>query len=583
MIAEGSTVGTNNDFNTTDYEKCDLDMEANFDAGDTLHKFILSDTLDVLFLLTSEDAVTPALHLIVMSNTTDEEGIDCPDTCVTTVALGTPLNVTQMLMGTYWLIIDGNNQDEGSYNLQVRCPDAFNELICGEITSGSTINRVSNFDSMSYNDIRRGCEEITDNNFHAGDCVYRFVLTEEMASIDFVMTKDNPDMDLFLMASIPSGDVDPIPPAPDVCLVRSTGGTDTEQITRNDLIPGVYWLIVDGGITDGVNAEGNFTLSAACTNDYGTISCLETLEGNTAQRVNYNEEYSDCTGGTGYVGGDYAYEIVVQPGDDFTFTLDPTEGDDLDLMLFNAIGPSMGSSTYQPNFGSCIQISDTATVGDIERIDVDLAAGHYFVVVDGQSTTTDDGTVPNQGPFNLTVSCASLPVELVSFAGIPTSEGIEIVWETASEIDFEGFHVQKSQDGEHWQNVHWQPALGSISSFTTYKFIDENPLAGTNFFRLQALDIDGSLEYSKIIEIHYDGPVSDINIFPTLVQNQVTITGIAPGEKAQYEIRSMLGQLLHIGNVESGESVDISALANGVMYFTVLDNAKAKTVKIMKL
>lgn len=105
-----------------------------------------------------------------------------------------------------------------------------------------------------------------------------------------------------------------------------------------------------------------------------------------------------------------------------------------------------------------------------------------------------------------------LPVELSTF-NVNTVEGskAELSWETATEINNHGFSVErsvksngfeKSTENAQWEEVAFVRGHGNSNSPKFYSFTDENLVGGSKFmYRLKQIDIDGTFEYSDIIEI----------------------------------------------------------------------------------
>lgn len=98
-------------------------------------------------------------------------------------------------------------------------------------------------------------------------------------------------------------------------------------------------------------------------------------------------------------------------------------------------------------------------------------------------------------------SKASLPVELVNFAGVASGSSARLSWATASETNNLGFTVERLQ-GDNWADASGLIAgHGTTTEAQAYAF-DVNGLApGTHTFRLRQTDTDGSLHYSANVTV----------------------------------------------------------------------------------
>jgi hypothetical protein len=101
-----------------------------------------------------------------------------------------------------------------------------------------------------------------------------------------------------------------------------------------------------------------------------------------------------------------------------------------------------------------------------------------------------------------------------------------IEWATEEEENFKHFEIQRAGKDLEFSTILEVSGAGyntnTIQKYTTY---DENPLVGTGYYRLKAVDIDGSVEYFKIKSVNYNGnrkllvspnPVSGTSIKYTL-------------------------------------------------------------------
>lgn len=86
-----------------------------------------------------------------------------------------------------------------------------------------------------------------------------------------------------------------------------------------------------------------------------------------------------------------------------------------------------------------------------------------------------------------------LPVELISFY----TQGDNIHWTTASEINNSHFEVQYSIDGITWEVVGLVTGNGTTNSLTDYIFY--HTTNQSSYYRLKQVDYDGASEYSDII------------------------------------------------------------------------------------
>ena len=130
-------------------------------------------------------------------------------------------------------------------------------------------------------------------------------------------------------------------------------------------------------------------------------------------------------------------------------------------------------------------------------------------------------------PYDFT-NCGEiiLPVELVSFTGERAEVSSLLSWKTATEQNVSHFSVQRSVDGE-WKEIGIVSATGNSQHLLGYEFVDDAPLAGDNYYRLETVDTDGSTEFSDVVVVHFDGLGYDVSVFPnpSVSGDPVTVKG----------------------------------------------------------
>jgi hypothetical protein len=94
---------------------------------------------------------------------------------------------------------------------------------------------------------------------------------------------------------------------------------------------------------------------------------------------------------------------------------------------------------------------------------------------------------------------AITPVELSNFSASARNEMVMLDWKTESEWNNEYFSIQRSPDGVFFEEIGTVEGAGdSPYNAIHYQFIDESPLLGSNYYRLEQFDFDGISSFSSI-------------------------------------------------------------------------------------
>ncbi|RJP69715.1 MAG: T9SS C-terminal target domain-containing protein [Ignavibacteriales bacterium] len=156
---------------------------------------------------------------------------------------------------------------------------------------------------------------------------------------------------------------------------------------------------------------------------------------------------------------------------------------------------------------------------------------------------------PTCNPYTFGVgsftTLSELPVELVSFNGYLTDEGVLLEWATSTEINNYGFDIESRIENAEWKSIGFVEGRGNSNSINEYCFIDKPVKKGKYFYRLKQIDNDGSFEYSNIIEVTIEAPDEFFlaQNFPNPFNPVTTIQYSIP-ERAQVQIKilSIMGE-----------------------------------------
>ncbi|SNC67805.1 Por secretion system C-terminal sorting domain-containing protein [Hymenobacter gelipurpurascens] len=105
-------------------------------------------------------------------------------------------------------------------------------------------------------------------------------------------------------------------------------------------------------------------------------------------------------------------------------------------------------------------------------------------------------------PFTF-ASLPPLPVELVRFQAAAAPNGVvDLRWATASERDNKGFGLERSLDGQLWQQLAFVPGQGSTLLRQEYRYADRPGTFGRPlYYRLRQQDMGGRSTYSSVATV----------------------------------------------------------------------------------
>ncbi|MFZ1331184.1 MAG: T9SS type A sorting domain-containing protein, partial [Flavobacteriales bacterium] len=130
--------------------------------------------------------------------------------------------------------------------------------------------------------------------------------------------------------------------------------------------------------------------------------------------------------------------------------------------------------------------------------------GEIFImfVNDYHHTTSGYDVTWQMGAPNM-LDCMILPVELLELVAHPRTSTVDLTWSTASENNSSHFIVERSGDGERFEQIGTVTAAGNTQQLTRYAFTDEFPLMGVNYYRLTQVDFDGAAALSNTVSAEF--------------------------------------------------------------------------------
>ena len=549
VLAASTSLGSNS-FDGSDYAGC-IGEGGVYANNDALIRFVLPFEDGITVELEEIDSIDLDIFLFTDSITPD--GLQVPGECIdadTTRGArqgGKVRGGGVLPAGVYWIIVDAKGDGmvpvEGGFNVTITgCEEDYVSIICNEAKSGTTLLKPSQWSSLDYADC-------VNKSHDGGDVLFQYRVTGGELVVEFSLSHDTiGDLDLILLASDTLDGID----VPGMCIKASDSDSSGLEKLRDTLPIGTYWVLVDSDLGD----EANFTLSVACQDMLVAqeVSCGSGFMGNNAGSTSRRTQYPCGSTEENAAEAFYYFDLNVVSTISMTLTPD-TSNANHDLFIFRDSIDPIGISIP----GDCVASSDTGLVQ--EEIFTELDSGRYWIIVDGPAVSSGD-------TFFIEWECMEnvFPVELVGPEAALEGDEVMITWYTLSELNSEGFAVQRSHDGVSWEVIQFLNSSGNSTERIDYHVLDRNPLTGSNFYRLQSIDFDGSFEYSAIVRVDYQS-VSDWSVYPTLTQDLVTVLRPQGGSDGTYQIFNSVGRLLMSGRIlDARTDIDISHLTDGVYF-----------------
>jgi autotransporter-associated beta strand protein len=177
-----------------------------------------------------------------------------------------------------------------------------------------------------------------------------------------------------------------------------------------------------------------------------------------------------------------------------------------------------------------------------------------------------------------------LPISLTTFTAKPINKSIILHWQTASETHNQYFELQRSANGKSFTKIATVNGAVESHSEKSYSFIDENPFAGTNYYKLMQYDTDGK-STSKTISV--DSKLTQAQVFVSATPSAVALAISSPNTtKAHVYLYDLEGSKIAEKKVDlnkGGNSIQFEHILSPGIYFVSLVGEGARiNVKFVK-
>jgi len=169
---------------------------------------------------------------------------------------------------------------------------------------------------------------------------------------------------------------------------------------------------------------------------------------------------------------------------------------------------------------------------------------------------------------------AVLPVSWLGFSAKKAGKNVELDWIVANEKNNAGFEVQRSKrnafSGQYmaWEKIGFVEGKGDSDRTALYDFIDTNPHAGINTYRLKQIDLDGKSSFSAVKTVEFIDFTEALQIFPNPTRGQLTVRMTNDAVPTSLVLFDRIGRQLDVQFSANGVG-DVSDLATGIYFLEV--------------
>lgn len=176
---------------------------------------------------------------------------------------------------------------------------------------------------------------------------------------------------------------------------------------------------------------------------------------------------------------------------------------------------------------------------------------------------------------------ASLPIKVKNFtAQVQSDNSVMLRWVSVFEANSYKYVIQRSTDGRTFTDVDELNAAGNSLTTLNYNYTDKDQTGAAVYYRLKLVDLDGSVDYTKIIYINNGANVLTLSVFPNPFRSEVQLKGINTSDVNRRNVRvfSSMGTEVSYRVIGGNAIVIDPALPKGVYILRV----KGQAIKLFK-
>ncbi len=257
-----------------------------------------------------------------------------------------------------------------------------------------------------------------------------------------------------------------------------------------------------------------------------------------------------------------SYVVVVK----YIYNSGGSTDDQCGLYIF----PSTIPATEPSSFDAGITIGVATDMPNVARVALRQgSAGN-------SATLTIDGI-----RASATWANGPLPVKLTSFTAEAVNQNVILNWATAAELNNNGFEIEKSLDGKHFEKIAFVKGNGTSARVNKYQFIDAVATKQIDaYYRLKQVDFDGKFTYSDIVKVSNDNQL-DVVVGPNPFSNEIKVT--SNQNIYAIEVIDMTGKVCFSSNPNSlNYSFKLDNMNNGVYFIRVNNGEQTISKRIIK-
>jgi hypothetical protein len=155
-----------------------------------------------------------------------------------------------------------------------------------------------------------------------------------------------------------------------------------------------------------------------------------------------------------------------------------------------------------------------------------------------------------------------------------------INWNTLTELNSKGFHVEKSEDGKKFTTIGFVKSKGNSTNNVDYAFTDNTPY--NTYYRLREESLTGAMSNSKIVNVQRNEKFT-IRVFPNPTTDVINVALNKSSKNNQIKVTDVTGKVITTKTFAgTNTQINMASYTKGLYFITINAEETNQVIKFIK-
>lgn len=176
-----------------------------------------------------------------------------------------------------------------------------------------------------------------------------------------------------------------------------------------------------------------------------------------------------------------------------------------------------------------------------------------------------------------------LSADFSDFEIVHTSTGVQLDWNTLSEVNNSYFEIQRSFDGSNFIPIGKVNGSGTTQQLQQYSWMDRTPQLGLNYYRIKQVDYNGDYSFSEVRQLSIEDCAN--TLFPNPVNDElnVSLCELDSGELTITNSQGIIVERISVKENQKMVKINTSQLSEGIYIVHINSEEGDRILRFQKL